>query len=355
MRFRGITFIFLMLSNLVSAQVGGKGVYQFLNLEPSARVASLGSKSVAFIDDDVNMTFQNPALLNSLQNNHISLNYVDFYDGINFGKIGFAQRINDKYNMAAGLQYINYGAFQYADITGERNGYFYAAEYAANIVVSRKIDNSFSIGLNAKPLYSVLESYSSTGIAFDLAASYQSRDGLFVAGLVLKNMGTQFTSYSGTDKEPLPFEIVLGVSKKLKHAPFRFILTAHQLQQAKLDYTDPATIRYDPLTGNLIEKNKFEKFGDNFMRHVIVGVEFLPFKSFTIRAGYNYQRRKEMQLVELGGMTGFSLGFGLNIKRIRIDYGRATYHVSGPVNLLSVSTHFGTKDSKPRMPLESIN
>ncbi|NJK97431.1 MAG: hypothetical protein HC905_23220 [Bacteroidales bacterium] len=73
------------------------------------------------------------------------------------------------------------------------------------------------------------------------------------------------------------------------------------------------------------------------MRHIILGVEFNPTRNFFVRAGYNYQRRKEMTLTSKTGLVGFSLGFGIKISKITIDYGRSAYHLAGASNHFSLS------------------
>jgi len=77
-------------------------------------------------------------------------------------------------------------------------------------------------------------------------------------------------------------------------------------------------------------------------------------KNFFLRAGYNYQRRKELKIPEKRGATGFSFGFGFRIYKFHISYGRAVYHLAGPSNNFSVSmdlNSFYTKKFKsPAIP-----
>ena len=48
------------------AQIGGDNTYEFLNLVPSARISAMGGKMVPVRDNDLNLIFGNPALLNAL-------------------------------------------------------------------------------------------------------------------------------------------------------------------------------------------------------------------------------------------------------------------------------------------------
>ncbi len=78
------------------------------------------------------------------------------------------------------------------------------------------------------------------------------------------------------------------------------------------------------------------------MRHLIFGVEFIPFENFYLRAGYNYQRRQELKISSRVAMVGFSYGFGIKISKFHLSYGRATYHLAGASNHFSISTNFSS-------------
>ncbi len=255
-------------------------------------------------------------------NKNLALNYVNYFAGINYGLAMYSRSYPGTGNFAAGLTYLNYGSFTETDISGIITGNFSAAEYALSFIYSREIDSLFTIGVTFKPILSQLEKYTSFGFAFDLGASYHNRSKLFSAGLVIKNAGYQVTSYAGEPHQKLPFEIQAGFSQSLAHAPFRFSLTLRHLEKFDLtyQYTVPA-ISVD---------HKVESgFLENAMRHAIVGVELIPHKNFYFSAGYNYQRRKELQIESKVSTVGFSWGFGINTSVLNIEFGRATYHLAG--------------------------
>ena len=342
LKFSGFAFflVFVLLALPVSGQLGGNSTYAFLNLTHSARVASLGGKVVSIPDDDLNLTFHNPSALNEGMSNHLVLNYVNYFSDINFGYVSYARHFGKAGDFALGLNYINYGKFVAADRVGNITGEFRAAEYSFNMIYSRALDSLFRIGVNVKPVYSMLESYHSFGLLTDIGLTFTNREKLFSAGLVFRNAGFQVKPYHDGHREPVPFEILLGFSQKLKHAPFRFSIVAHNLQKPDLSYTDPAksTNDFDPITGEPLPENKWEKFGDNLMRHLIFGLEFTPLENFYLRFGYNYQRRQELKISTKTAMVGFSWGFGIRISKIHLSYGRASYHLAGASNHFSIST-----------------
>jgi hypothetical protein len=187
------------------------------------------------------------------------------------------------------------------------------------------------VGITLKPVLSHLEKYTSFGLAADIGAGWHSRDNLFSAGLVLKNIGIQITSYAGESREKVPFEIIAGTSYRLEHAPFRFSLTLRHLEKWDLthEYNDDADqADFDSSEGG--------DFGENLMRHMIIGAEIIPHRNFYIAAGYNFQRRSELMIEGAGSITGFSWGFGVNTSSFSIGFGRATFHLAGASNHITV-------------------
>jgi hypothetical protein len=324
--------IFLFLTVLVSpsfSQTGGDNIYEFLNLTHSGLVSSLGGTNVSLQGNDLNLAYHNPALLNSGMNKSLALNYVNYFAGINYGLAMYSRSFPSTGNFAAGLTYLNYGTFTETDASGVITGNFSAAEYALSLIYSREIDSVFSIGLNFKPVLSQLEKYSSVGFAFDIGGSWHNSSNLFSAGVVLKNLGYQLTTYAGEGHQKLPFEIQVGMSQRLAHAPFRFSLTLRHLE--KFDLT------YQYIETATSENNKASSgFLENSMRHVILGVELIPHKNFYFSAGYNYQRRRELEIESKTSTVGFSWGFGINTSFLNIEFGRATYHLAGSSNNVSL-------------------
>lgn len=311
-------------------QTGGDNVYEFLNLTLSGHVAAMGGSNVSLQSNDLNMAYHNPALLSQQMSKSLALNYVNYFAGINYGMVMYSESFPQAGNFAAGLTYLNYGTFTEADITGVITGTFRASEYAFSIIYSREIDSSFSIGINFKPVLSYLERYSSFGFAFDIGASWHNPSNLFSAGLAIKNAGYQVTTYAGEPRQKLPFEIQAGISQRLAYAPFRLSLTLRHLEKYDLTHaylTDNSAASEEP--------GKSEFF-ENLMRHVILGAELIPHKNFYFCGGYNYQRRKELQIDSKASTVGFSWGFGINTSLLNIEFGRATYHLAGSSTHLSV-------------------
>ena len=321
----------------IQAQIGGQNIYRFINLPNSSRILSIGGDNVSFRDEDPAMAYLNPALLNPSMNKSLLMSFSDYFAGINYGYASYAMNAGSFATLHAGVQYVNYGTFDQADNTGEITGEFTAGEYCFTAGAGKSIDSLFSIGVNLKAISSRLEQYSSFGMAMDAGFSYLSKSKLFEAGLVLRNLGYQFSTYTTGNREKLPLELTAGISGKLKHVPLRLSLTAHNLQQPDLSFRDPSIPEetIDPLSGDtIVDKISIP---NKIMRHAIVAAELSIVKGFTVRIGYNYQRRQEMKVASRIGTVGISWGVSAKIYKFSLSYGRSAYHLAGSPNQITVS------------------
>lgn len=335
-----LSFVFLFPHSL-SAQIGGNSTYKFLNLTSSARAAAMGGSFVAVKDGDVTQALFNPSVISPQMDNSLGLSFVDFYTDINYGYASYAKSFNKIGTYALTMQYTNYGEFTYADETGQTYGTFTANEMALNIGWGRELDSLFSIGANLKMIYSGLEDYQSYGLAVDVAGSYHNPDKRLTLSLIARNIGTQLKPYRPDNYESLPFELNIGLSQRLKHLPFRYSILLTNLQKWDLTYDDPndPDQQVDPITGEVQDEDGFSDFADKAMRHIVIGGEFIPSKFLSIRFGYNYQRRQELGVYNKMGTVGFSWGIGLRISKFQIDFSRATYHLSGSPNYITIRTN----------------
>lgn len=338
-----LIFLLLILPTSLWAQLGGENTYEFLNLPNSARMAALGGNQVALTDEtDLNVSYNNPALLREEMQNHLIANYVNYVSDVNYGYVAYALAVKWPVNLALGMQYINYGTFVEAMPDGLKPGNtFSAAEYAMNIICSYQL-NQFSVGATIKPVWSSFETYQSAGLAADFGVSYHSKDELMTVALVAKNIGRQLTTYyDGADREPLPFDLQLGFSQRLGHAPIRIAATLQHLQKWELSKPRAESNGY-------ITTLKEDGFGKQFLRHLLIGVELLPSENFILRVGYNYQRRQELKFDEKMSTVGFCFGLGFKVSRFHLNYGLARYHLAGASNHLSVSVNLNDGYRKRR-------
>ena len=128
-------------------------------------------------------------------------------------------------------------------------------------------------------------------------------------------------------------EIVAGISQELENVPIRWHLTFENLQQWNIAFSNP-----NRAEGSLDGGSKEEKVGflNNALRHVIVGAELFPEKSFSIRLGYNFRRAEELRIVEQRNFSGLSAGFGLRFNKIRFDYSYSRYTAAASTSLFGL-------------------
>ncbi|MCF8308057.1 MAG: type IX secretion system protein PorQ [Bacteroidales bacterium] len=335
---KSIFIIGLLFTSIVlQAQTGGNSTYEFLTLSNSARIAALGSDFAPIKDDDITLSIANPSLITEEMNNKLAMSFVDYYSDINYGFASYSKTFEEAGSFVGSVQYINYGKTTEANAQGDTLGSFSGNENAITLGWGRELDSLFSIGANVKLLTSFLHQYSSYGLAVDISGTYHNPEARFTASIIFKNIGRQIKSYEPGNNEPLPFEIQLGLSKRLKHLPFRYSIMFTNLQQPDLTYKNSSLNNQpNPFTGEVEDNDS--GFGDKVMRHIVVGGEFMPTNNFTLRVGYNYRRRQEMKIESKLGTVGFSWGIGFRVSKFHFSYSRAAYHLVGSPNYITITT-----------------
>lgn len=331
-----------------SAQVGGIAAYEFLNLPNSATVAAMGGHHIAVMDDDLTLAARNPSLLNPEMSGQVTLSHAFLPGDINNSYLAYARyRKELNTTFQAGLQYVGYGDdLVRRDLTGAELGTFSASDFAVTFGAARMIEERLSVGVNAKLIASQLAGYNSIGIGFDAALHYQDTTGRFQISLVARNFGRQLKHYDDA-REPMPFELQVGVTRELKYLPFRFGVTYRYLDRWNVLYDDPDAI--DGFVLSVLGEDDAEGRGggallfDNLARHFVFSGELLIGKHRNLRAriGYNHGLRRELRLSDFRSGAGYSFGFAWKTRRFSIAYGRGTYHLGGGVNQLGVSISVG--------------
>ena len=329
----------ILVSGNLYGQIGGRSAYQFLNVVPSARVAGQGGNAIANPDADLNFGLWNPSLLNPAMHNQVSISMVDYLSDILVGDVSYARHYDSVGTFYVGLRYMNYGEFDRTDPIGIKLGTFTATDMALTLGYAYQIDTNWSVGSNLKFIHSQYDVFNSSGAALDLSATYRIPSKRMLFALVAKNIGLQFNPYDN-EREGLPFELQLGFSNRFEHLPLRWQITLEQLETFDLRYNDPNDRVQNRLTGE-VEDDDSPGMVNNFLRHVVLGLEFAPTRSFNIQFGYNFRKRQELNLDTRRTSAGFSVGLGIKISKFRVNYARNMYHVAGAANHFSIITDLG--------------
>jgi len=324
MTYRNIyIFIFLFSFTSIKGQVGGEEIYQFLNLPTAARQVALGGEVLTLLDD-VNQPIWNPSVINSNLAGKFSANYTGYLAGINIGSISYAKEINRRFGTLHGsIKYIDYGSLIGSDEQGNETGQFNASDIAISIGYAINIPKThFFIGSNFRLINATISNFSSIGISTDIAILYNNPYKNYVLTMVARNLGTQIQTFNGV-KESLPFKIALGGSYLLEHVPLKWYFTLNNLQQWNISVANPSD-RTTDLQGNVTDENI--DFIGNAFRHLVIGAELFPEKAINLRLGYNFRRAAELKLQNVRTFSGFSFGFGIKMKKLKLNYAYSKFH-----------------------------
>ncbi len=307
-------FVFLMMLGISSlhAQNESQTEYNFLRLPVSAHAAALGGDNITVIENDEALIFHNPALLTSVNDKTINLNYMNYMSGANMASASFNRIVKERASWAVSAQYVNYGKMKEVDENNVQTGEFSAKDLSFAGYFSYMLTNRLTGGISARLITSYLGSYNSIGFGVDLGLNYYDSDHEWSLALVLKNLGGQLKAYRD-NFERMPFDIQMGVTKRFTGTPFRLHATLVDLNH--LDY--------------------------KFLNHVVVGADVLLTESIWIGGGYNFRRADEMKITTTNGSSshgaGLSLGAGLNLERFKLNLAYGKYHVSSSSLVLNVA------------------
>jgi hypothetical protein len=337
---------FLLILTRTNAQtLGGNTVYNFLKLSNTPQLTALGGINISNQTQDIGLAFNNPSLLRPAMHTQANMVFNSFYAGIKNYHLMWGYHANSlNTTFAAGINYFSYGSIAATDMMGNVLGNMRPADYVAQISAARQYGERWHYGVTAKFIHSSYGIYRSSGIAMDIGIAYADSIHLWQAALVVKNMGAQLKQYTGSSTGDLPFDLQVGISKRLAHAPLQFSLTLDQLHRFDTRYNDTL---FNGETG-LAQDSKDKKYiFDKFFRHVTLAVQLFVGDKIEVTAGYNYLRRKELNITNAGnGLNGFSMGVGVLFKKIQIRYARSYYQNNSSYNQfglnLRLNDYFGS-------------
>ncbi len=260
---------------------------------------------------------------------HLALSYTDYLADISLSSVYYVVNHSKFGQWGAGLQYMGYGNFTQTDPTGQTLGNFSVHDYVLSVTHATTL-KPFTLGATLKMALSGIAEYKSVAALIDLGGIYKHPEKELYVGLALKNIGYQLKTFTGEDREAMPFDAQLGLTYKPEHMPLQLSITAHHLQQFDISYADTAQ------TGLYLVNAPAKSFGDKLARHFVVSSQFLLSKNFNVLVGYNHLRRQELRLETKSAGAGLSLGATVRVKSFELTFTRAYYHVAGASNAFTV-------------------
>jgi hypothetical protein len=331
-----LSVIFLVFFTASSAQtLGGSSVFNFLKLPNTPQVTALGGVNISQPSNDIGLAFNNPALLTPAMHTQMNAVFNDFYAGIQAYHLSLGYhyaKLNTSFLW--GLQYFNYGSTQQTDASGNLLGQFRPTDWVMQVSASRSYLEKWNYGATLKFINSNYGSYRANGIAVDVGLTYKDTANLFSAAIVAKNMGTQLKAYEGTDPGDLPFDLTIGITKRLEKAPFGFSVTAHHLHQFAIRYNDTTFNNENGFPNGSTKRFSF----DQLFSHFVFATTIYLGERVEVQAGYNHLRRKELNIGAAGnGLNGFSVGAGVMLNKLNVRYARAHYQNNTGYNQLGLN------------------
>lgn len=307
------SFIIILTIMAIAARAqDSRTGYNFLKLPVSAHAAALGGDNISIIEDDESMIFNNPALLSSVSDKTINLNYMNYMSGANTASAAFNRIIKERASVAASAQFIDYGKMKEVDENNVQTGEFSAKDISIAGYFSYMLTDRIAGGITAKFVTSYIGDYNSIAMGVDLGLNYYDPDKEWSVSLVAKNLGGQMKAYDD-QYDRMPIDVQLGASKRFAHMPFRISATLVDLNH--LDY--------------------------KFINHLVMGADIIISPTIWVGVGYNFRRANEMKITETDGSSshgaGLSFGAGINLERFKLNLAYGKYHVSSSSILVNLA------------------
>lgn len=329
-----IYVVAMMLSACLTAvaQDGSSG-YNWLNITSSNRIYGLGGVNISIVDDDLQSSDQNPALLGSEMSGQIQLNYMHYLGGSNFAGVRYAHSAGERAAWSAGIQYFGYGSITETLPDGSTVGTFSPKDVAFGGSYSHDITERLRGGISVKMLYSGYADYTAFALSTDLGLNYFDSSKDLSLSLVIANLGGQIKRFDQA-YDRLPFDVRLGWSQSFGTFPIRFSITAWNLTKWKLPYLNAG----DGTDSSQPEMK--DSFTSNLFRHLVFGADLISSPNFYIGIGYNYKTRTDMSTYSRSFISGWSLGggfkgrgFGVGVALAQPHTGALTFMVNLNLNL----------------------
>ena len=310
---KNVFTLMLVLFAICTQAQESQTAYNFLRLPLSAHVAGLGGENITIIEDDASIISSNPALLYSVSDKSLCLEYMHYMENSNCMGATFTKSAGKRGMAAASARFIDYGKMKETSSEGVILGDFSARDIALSGTFSYLLAENLTGGITGRFIASYIGGYDSYAAGVDLGLNYYNPNNEWSVSAVVKNLGGQLKAYD-EEYDKIPTDVCIGVSKKIDRAPFRLSLTMVGLN------------------------HKYDKF----ISHFVAGIDVLLSRSIYLCGGYNFRRANEMKIKggeedESSHGAGISLGGGLQLERFKMQLAYAKYHVSSSSLTINVA------------------
>ncbi len=212
-----ISVLMLMASSAVAGNINdkaGTSAFSFLKINVGARAVGMGTAFTGLADDE-SALYYNPAGIASFEYDRYLLGYHSYFVDMQSGMLGYIHPLDYTSTLGLYISYLNYGDMDGADLSGTPTGeVFGGGDMLIGLTYARNMSRTFQLGLTSKFIYEKIDTYSATGLAFDIGARLTDDRGKYTFGAVIQNIGTQLTALGQADSDPLPLTVRVGASAK---------------------------------------------------------------------------------------------------------------------------------------------
>jgi hypothetical protein len=308
----------------------------FLLISPDSRAAAMGDAGVAS-SPDANAIFWNTAKLAFAETNAgASISYAPWLRDL-VGDMGllngsYYKKIGKTQALTAGLTYFNQGQIEFTNQQGSSIGNFQSREFVLTGGYTRRLSQSFSMGINLKYINSNLigdllvnnqASKPGTTVAGDISFFYKKslptskkkESGTdYAFGLVIQNIGGK-VNYGREFDYYLPANLKFGTGITFRMDPkntFNILLDANKplVPTPQLDGSIPQVSAMQAIFTSFNDAP--EKYGELAEFRGSFGAEYVYDNLLALRTGFFYENKFR------GGRQYATAGIGLKLKE---DYG----------------------------------
>ncbi len=297
--------------------------FNVLKFTTSAHIVALGGENISLIEDTPTAGATNPALYSGVSDHSMGLSFMTYAGDGKYLGAQYIKTFGERHTAAFKAQYLGFGSMDETDVNGNIIGSFSAKDIVVGGAYSYLFSNRWAGGVALNAAYSKYAEYSAVALAIDLGINYYNEEKDFSVSAALRNFGHQVKTFDDLSQK-VPYDLQLGFSKGIAHAPVRVSITMVDLTRWKSSY-----YFNEDGKGGL-------KFGQKLINHFVVGVDILPTDYLYISAGYNARRAYELKAAGKGHGAGLSFGAGIDIKGIKAGVSYARYHVANSSLMFNV-------------------
>lgn len=294
-----------------AAQSGTTG-YSFVDIPVSAHAAALGGTATSLVQDDVTLCFMNPALLPNASNNSLVFTFTTYMASSTKLSTAFSRRIGDRATWAVCAQVLSYGKMKETDSFGEEIGSFSASDIDIQGSFAYMLSDRWTGGISLKALVSNYANYSAFGMGVDLGVNYYDEDDDISISVTGHNLGGEIKALND-NRRKLPLALGASIAKGLDFLPVTIHLGLNDLTR----------------WSNI-----------NLWKHIALGIDVYPTNNVWVALGYNIRRSAEMKALDSSHFAGFSLGAGINIKKVKVGVAWGKYHIASSSLIANIAYSF---------------